>query len=258
MLFERVHAGDRAAAGAADIVLELLRVFAGLQHHLRAAGEHLRRIADGFRARETALDAAVGQRLDEHIRKRGAAAGDGAAGIDQPLGNGVDNARIRHERPKCREIGFRDISVRAVEHNALPHGAGGVRQDADDLLIRAEQAREPLELHTGEHGHEDALRRCDGRRQRLHNTVDHLRLDTEKHEFAAAEDLLRRGRLTAQPLGRRRAARGAAAGNGYLLARDLPGRGRRQRAAHIPGADKTGFILHHSTSLLSGSVRRRG
>ena len=118
--------------------------------------------------------------------------------------------------------------------------------------------REPLELHTGEHGHKDALRRCDGHRQRLRDTIDHLRLDAEKHEFAAAQDLLRRSGLTAQPLGRRRAVRGAAAGNGDLLPRDLPGRGGRQRAAHISGADATGFILRHGASLLSGSVRRRG
>ena len=37
VLLERIDAGDRAAAGAADLVLELLRVLAGLQHHLRAA-----------------------------------------------------------------------------------------------------------------------------------------------------------------------------------------------------------------------------
>ena len=208
MLLERVDAGDRAAAGAADLVLELLRVLAGLQHHLRAAGEHLRRVADGFCARQAAFDAAVGQRLDEHIRKRGAAAGDGATGVDQRLGNGVDDARGRHERAKRREIVVRDIAVGTIEHDALPHGAGRVRQDADDLLIRAEQPLEPLQLHTGEHGHKNALRRRDGRCQRLHNAVDHLRLDTEKHEFAAAEDLLRRGRTAAQPLGRRRAVRG--------------------------------------------------
>ena len=118
--------------------------------------------------------------------------------------------------------------------------------------------REPLELHTGEHGHKDALRRCDGRRQRLRDAVDHLRLDAEEYEFTAAQDLVRRGRLTAQPLGRRRAARGAAAGNGNLFTRDLPDCGRRQRAAHIAGADETGFILRHGASLLSGSVRRHG
>ena len=118
--------------------------------------------------------------------------------------------------------------------------------------------REPLELHPGEHGNENTLRRCYGRRQRLHNAVDHLRLDTEKHKFAAAQDLVRRGRLTAQPLGRRRAVRGAAAGNGNLFTRDLPDCGRRQRAAHIAGADETGFILRHGASLLSGSVRRHG
>ena len=117
--------------------------------------------------------------------------------------------------------------------------------------------REPLELHTGEHGHKGALRRCDGRRQRLRDAVDHLRLDAEEYEFTAAQDLLRRGHLTAQPLGRRRAVRGAAAGNSYLLPRDLPGRGGRQRAAHISGADETGFILRHGTSLLNGSDRHR-
>ena len=246
MLLERVHTGDRAAAGAADLVLELLRVLAGLQHHLRAAGEHLRRVADGFCARQAAFDAAVGQRLDEHIRKRGAAAGDGAAGVNQRLGNGVDDARGRHERAKRREIAVRDIAVGTIEHDALPHGAGRVRQDADDLLIRAEQPLEPLQLHTGEHGHKNALRRRDGRCQRLHNAVDHLRLDAEKHEFAAAEDLLRRGRTAAQPLGRRRAVRGAAAGNGDPLPRDLFGRGRGQRAAHIAGADEACFKLFHS------------
>ena len=184
--------------------------------------------------------------------------GDGTAGVDERLGDGVDDARVRHERTKRREIGIRDIAIGAIEHHTLPHGTGSVRQDADDLLIRAEQMREPLELHTGEHGHKDALRRCDGRRQRLRDAVDHLRLDAEEYEFTAAQDLLRRGRLTAQPLGRRRAVRGAAAGNSDLLPRDLPGRGGRQRAAHIAGADETGFKLHHGTSLLSGSVRRHG
>ena len=69
------------------------------------------------------------------------------------------------ERAKRREIAVRDIAVGTIEHDALPHGAGRVRQDADDLLIRAERPLEPLELHARKHRHENALRRRNGRRQ---------------------------------------------------------------------------------------------
>ena len=169
------------------------------------------------------------------------------------LGDGVDDARVRHERTKRREIGIRDIAIGAIEHHTLPHGTGSVRQDADDLLIRAEQMREPLELHTGEHGHKDALRRCDGRRQRLRDAVDHLRLDAEE-EIPGAFCRLRVRRCRAA------AGRGEAlrlfqrpAGDEHLLRPDASDRGARQRAAHISYADKS----DHCLFLLNGSARFR-
>ena len=248
VLLERVHTGDRAAAGAADLVLEQPGVLAGAQDHLRAAGEHLRRVADGLGARQAALDAAVGERLDEHVRKRRAAARNSAAGVNEMLRNGVDDARVRHERGKRRKVIVRDARIRAVEHDALPNRAGGVRQDADDLLIRAERPLEPLELHTRKHRHENALRRCNGRGQRLHHTVKHLRLDAEEHESALTQDLLRCSCPAAEPLSRCRTVRRGAARDGDPLPRHLPRCGGCQCAAHIPGAEKTGFILTHGVS----------
>ena len=68
------------------------RVLAGLEHHLSRAGQRLRGKADGHIARQALFNAAVGHRLDEQIRKRGAASLPCQAGIDQTTPQQVRHA----------------------------------------------------------------------------------------------------------------------------------------------------------------------
>ena len=61
--FERAHALNGRAARRADAILERTGVLARFEHHLRRAEHHLRGILDGRRARQSAGNAAVSQRL---------------------------------------------------------------------------------------------------------------------------------------------------------------------------------------------------
>ena len=96
----------------------------------------------------------------------------------------VERSCGRHQLAEGAQFILAHAAVRRVKDQPLPHGAGRIRHDADDLLVRAEQQRELLETHAREHGDEDALGGQNIRLEALDHADDHLRLDAEKDEAA--------------------------------------------------------------------------
>ena len=75
VLLQGAHTLNGGTAGGTHRVLQCAGVLAALQHHLGGAGHHLGGIGHGLIPGQAAGYAAIGQRLNKQISKRGTAAG---------------------------------------------------------------------------------------------------------------------------------------------------------------------------------------
>ena len=154
---QSADAGEGAAAGGADRVLQLRGVALRFQIHLRRARRGPRGVVQRLGLRHPAGGGAVGQRVQEHVEIGRAAAGKGARDVHEPLLQRVGRPAGLHVHDPVRKLPVLHLPVAAVRDDAHAHRRRRVGHDADDRQGAAGEGLHGGDLQPRAHADEQGL-----------------------------------------------------------------------------------------------------
>ena len=126
----------------------------GFENHFCGPCQHGGGVVIGFFSGQTAGHGSVGQSFHEHIGIGGAAAGDGAGGVNESFVQCVHGSAGCHVgQPVCKGFFVHQV-VFAILSQPLAHSNGGVGVDADYGKGMVRGILQRFQYHTGADGNE--------------------------------------------------------------------------------------------------------